>query len=129
MRLCAVLLAALFACAALAAPDAPADAAPGRVARVRLGSGAQAPKAWLDGRRLLVRRERGGWVALAGIALSAKAGSQLSVEVAHGDGRQEVRAVRVVGRKYLTQHLSVAPEQADLPPGQVARYEQEREHL
>jgi murein DD-endopeptidase MepM/ murein hydrolase activator NlpD len=112
-----------------AAADAPATAAPGRVARVRLGKAEQAPRAWLDERRLLVRRERGEWVAVAGVALSARVGSTLSVEVDHGDGRREARRVTVVSRKYPTQHLDVAPDQADLPAEQVARYEQEREHL
>lgn len=121
---------ALFlAGAARAAAGAPVVAAQGGVARLRLGAGGQAPKAYLDGRRLLVTRERGEWVAIAGIPLSAKAGSRLSVEVARDDGRREVRAVRVAGKRYLTQHLSVAPDQAVLPDEQLPRYEREREHL
>jgi murein DD-endopeptidase MepM/ murein hydrolase activator NlpD len=119
----------LLAGAARAAPDAPVAAAQGGVARVRLGKAAQAPKAYLDGRRLLVRRERGEWVALAGIPLSAKARSKLPVEVAYADGRREVRSVRVAEKKYLTQHLTVPPDQAVLPDEQLPRYEQEREHL
>jgi murein DD-endopeptidase MepM/ murein hydrolase activator NlpD len=118
----------LFAGPALSAP-APAVAAPGRIARVRLGRTDQPPKAYLDGRRLLVRVERGEWIALAGIRLGAKAGSRLSVEVAYGDGRREIRRITVVDRKYLTQYLSVAPDQADLPAEQLPRYEQERAHL
>ncbi len=118
----------LLARPALAASDAPADA-PGRVARVRLGAADTAPLAYIDGRRLLVRRERGEWVALAAIPLSAKAGSKLQVEVDYGGGRRELRPVRVTRKKYLTQHITVAAEQADLPPEQLARYEQEREHL
>jgi murein DD-endopeptidase MepM/ murein hydrolase activator NlpD len=120
---------ALLAGPALAATEAPAVAAPGRIARVRLGTADQAPKAYLNGRRLLVRRERGEWIAHAGIALSAQAGSRLSVEVAYRDDRRETRPVTIVGRKYLTQHLSVAPDQADLPAEQLPRYEKEREHL
>lgn len=123
-----LLLALLLAFPALAAPDAPADA-PGRVARVPLGVGEPAPKAWLDGRRLMVRRERGEWVALAGIPLSANAGAKLQVEVDYGGGRREARTVAVLGKKYLIQHLTVPADQADLPPEQLARYQQEREHL
>lgn len=74
-------------------------------------------------------RERGEWIAHAGIPLSAKAGSTLQVEVDFGDGRREVPPVKVVRKKYLTQHLSVPPGQADLPADQVSRYQQEREHL
>jgi len=127
-RLLLLLPALLLAFPALPASHAPAEA-PGRVARLRLGAADPAPKAHLDGRRLLVRRERGEWVALAGIPLSAKAGTTLQVEVDFGDGSRDVRPVAVIDKKYLTQHLSVAPDQADLPPEQVARYEQERAHL
>jgi murein DD-endopeptidase MepM/ murein hydrolase activator NlpD len=118
----------LLAGPALPAP-ASAVAAPGRIARIRLGSAGQPPRAQLDGRRLLVRYERGEWVALAGIPLSAKAASTLPVEVAYGDGRLETRRVIVVDRKYPTQYLSVRADQADLPAEQVSLYEQEREHL
>lgn len=124
-----LLLSALLpASPALPAPDAPA-AAPGGVARVRLGAADPSPQAYLDGRRLMVRRERGEWVALAGIPLSAKAGTTLQVEVVHGGDRREVRQIAIIDKKYRTQHLSVPADQADLPPEQLARYEQEREHL
>jgi murein DD-endopeptidase MepM/ murein hydrolase activator NlpD len=123
-----LLPALLLAFPALPAPDAPADA-PGRVARLRLGSADPAPQATLDGRRLMVRRERGEWVALAGIPLSAKAGTKLKVEVTYGSGKREIRSVAVVHKKYLTQHLTVAPDQAELPPEQLALYQQQREHL
>ena len=113
----------------LAAPDASGVAAPGRVARLRLGAADQAPRAHLDSRRLLVRHERGEWIALAGIPLSAKAGSTLPVEVDYGGDRRESRALPVVSRKYRTQHLSVPDDQAELPPEQLARYEEERAHF
>jgi murein DD-endopeptidase MepM/ murein hydrolase activator NlpD len=119
---------ALLAGPALAA-DAPAVASPGRIARVRLGKADRPPQAYLEAQRLLVRVERGEWIALAGIALGAKAGATLSVDVDYGDGRREAHPVRIVGRKYPTQHLTVAPDQADLPAEQLPRYEQERAHL
>lgn len=118
----------LFPLAALAAPRPP-TAAPGGVARVRLGRADPAPLAHLDGRRLLVRRERREWIALAGIPLSAQAGTTLQVEVDFGDGRREVRPVAIVDKKYPRQHLSIPGEPAELPPVELARYEQEREHL
>jgi murein DD-endopeptidase MepM/ murein hydrolase activator NlpD len=129
----AIVLAALAALSvvaspALPAPDGPA-AAPGRVARVPRGAADPAPQVYLDGRRLMVRRERRQWVALAGIPLGAKAGTTLQVDVAHGSGRLEVRPVTVLDKKYPTQHLSVPADQADLPPEQLSRYEYEREHL
>lgn len=128
----AALLAAALALPAfpsLALTDAPADAAPGRVAQLRLGAAAQAPKAHYDGRRLLVRQERGEWIALAGIPLSVKAGSTLPVEIDYGAGRREVRKLPVVPWTYQVQRLDLPPEQAELPPEQIARYEQEREHF
>ena len=119
----------LLAFPALPAADAPASDAPGRVARLRLGEADPAPQATLDGRRLMVRRERGEWVALAGIPLSAKAGARLKVEVTYGSGKRAVLPVAVVHKRYLTQHITVSAEQADLPPEQLALYEKEREHL
>lgn len=126
-RVLLLLPALLLAFPALAAPKV--KAVPGGVARLRLGRGDPAPIAHLDGRRLLVRRERREWVALAGVALSAKAGSTLQVEVDFGDGRRETRPVSIVDKKYPRQHLSIPGEPAELPPEQLARYEQEREHL
>src|SRR3954462_7330161 len=114
---------------AVAAPDPNVTAAPGRVARLHLGAGEQAPKASLDGRRLLVRRAGGEWLPLVGVPLSAKRGATLPVEVVQGDGRREVRPVFVVRWKYTTQHLELPPEQAELAPEQLARFEQEREHF
>jgi len=119
----------LLAGPALSAPDVPAVAAPGRIARVRLGKADQPPKAYLDKRRVLVMRERGEWVALAGIALGTRADSMLLVEVEYGDGRRESRQVSIIPRGYPVQQLAVAPDQADLAPDQVPRYQKERGHL
>jgi murein DD-endopeptidase MepM/ murein hydrolase activator NlpD len=119
----------LLAGPALAAKRKPPVAVPGGVARVTLAAGDPAPKAHLDGNRLLVRREKNEWVALAGVPLSAKVGSTLKVEVDFANGKRLVRPVKVIDKKYLTQHLSVAPDQAELPAEMLARYQQEREHL
>ena len=114
---------------ALAGSSAPVNAVPGGIARLRLGAAEQPPRALLDGRRLLVRREGGEWIAVVGVPLAARPRSELSVEVAHADGKREVLPIRVVGKKYLTQHITVPPDQADLPPDQIARYERQRVHL
>jgi murein DD-endopeptidase MepM/ murein hydrolase activator NlpD len=119
----------LLAGPALAAKRKPPVAVPGGVARVILAAGDPAPKAHLNGNRLLVRREKNEWVALAGVPLSAKVGSTLKVEVDFASGKRQVRTVKVVDKKYLTQHLTVAPGQADLPEEQLVRYQHEREHL
>src|SRR5688572_6698671 len=130
-RLAALLLAAVLVAlpaAGCAALDSPADAAPGRVAQLRLGAAPQPPQAHYDGRRLLVRQERGEWIALAGIPLSVKPGSTVPVEIDYGS-RREVRKLAVLPWKYHEQRIDMPPEQADLPPEQLARYEKEREHL
>lgn len=101
----------------------------GGLARVRLGKAEHAPKAWHDGRRLLVRRERGEWVAILGVPLAAQPKAELPVEVERADGTRETRVVRVVHKKYAMQHLTMDPGVADFPPEQLARFEQEREHL
>ena len=119
----------LLARPAFAAKPKPAVAAPGGVARLRLSAGDPAPKAHLDGIRLLVRREKKEWVALAGVPLSAKIGATLRVEVDFANGKREIRPVKVIDKKYLTQHLTVPPGQADLPEDMVVRYQQEREHF
>lgn len=119
----------LLARPAFAAKPKPPVAVPGGVARVILAAGDAAPKAHLNGSRVLVRREKNEWVALAGIPLSAKPGTRVRIEVDFANGKREVRPVKVVDKKYLTQHLSVPPGQADLPEEQLVRYQQEREHL
>jgi murein DD-endopeptidase MepM/ murein hydrolase activator NlpD len=98
---------------------------PGGVAKIRLESAAQAT---LNGNRVLVMREGSRWFAMVGIPLSAKPGSKLAVEVQYPD-RQQRLEIAVARKKYPEQKLSMAPEQADLPPGELARYEQERKHI
>jgi murein DD-endopeptidase MepM/ murein hydrolase activator NlpD len=119
----------LLARVALATPSGPITAVPGGVARLSLGTAEQSPKAFLDSRRLLMRSEGGEWVAVVGVPLTAKPQSTLSVEVTYADGKRAVLPIRVLDKKYLTQHITVAPDQADLPPEQMARYERERAHL
>ena len=43
-----------------------------------------------------------------------------AAEITHADGKQEVAQIRVVDKKYLTQHITVAADQADLPKEQIA---------
>ena len=129
MRRALLLLPALLlAFPALPAPDAPAGA-PGRVARVRLGTVDPPPQVYLNGQRLMVRREQGEWIALAGIPLSAKARSTVPVEIDYGGGRRVVRKLPIADWKYRTQHLNVPADQADLPPEQFERYQKERVHF
>ena len=128
----------LLALPALAAPawgkPAPGStlpriaAVPGGVARVDLGAAASAPQATVDGRRALVTRDAGSWVALVGIGLQAQPGAAVTVHVSDAAGSREI-AVRVQPRQYATQHLKVAPKHVQLSAEDLARHEREREHL
>ena len=128
----------LFALPALGAPawGKPAGeetlpriaAVPGGVARIDLGHGAAAPRATVDGRRLLVLRDGSRWAALVGIGLQAKPGTALSVQVDDVAGNRRI-AVRVQPKQYATQRLKVEPKHVQLSPEDLARHEREREHL
>jgi murein DD-endopeptidase MepM/ murein hydrolase activator NlpD len=93
---------------------------PGGVVKVDLDAPAQLT---VDGKRVLVMREAGKWVAVVGVPLNAKPGSRLRLE---GDRKLEIK---VVAKKYASQTLTVPKEQAELDPAQLAKYEQERKHL
>lgn len=73
-------------------------------------------------------REGDQWFALVGIPLSARPGSKLRLEVQYTDKQQRLE-IAVVRKKYPLQKLSMAPEQAELPTEQLARYEEERKHI
>src|SRR5262245_4399056 len=120
LSLAAVLLAPSFARAA-----ASRSAVPGGVASVVLGAYERAPTARVDGRRVLVRREGGNWIALVGISPAAAPGSKLRVEVEQG-AQFEIEGG---AKKYAAQRLPVPKDQVDLPAGQLARYEREHAHL
>ena len=108
--------------------SAAVPAVPGGVARISLGDSAQAPRTSLAGNRVLVMREADGWVAVVGIPLSTKPGAKLRVEVQYADKQRRLE-IAVTRKKYPQQKLSMAPEQAELPPEQLARYEEERKHI
>ncbi len=103
-------------------------AVPGGVARVDLGASPAAPRATVEGRRVLVVQDGANWLALVGIGLQAKAGSTIRLQVSDAGRSREVR-VRVKPKQYATQHLKVAPKHVQLSPEDLARYERERDHL
>ena len=83
----------------------------------------------MDGKRVLVVRDGSEWVALVGIALTAKAGSRLRIEAQRADGGVQRYDVTVAPKAYASQHLKVRPGQVELSPEDLARYERERAHL
>lgn len=94
---------------------------PGGVAKIALDAPASLT---VDGKRVLVLREAGKWVAVVGVPLSAKPGTKLRIQ-----GERRRLEVRVVAKKYPQQKLSVPREQAELDPEQLAKFEKERAHL
>ncbi|HYC46802.1 MAG TPA: peptidoglycan DD-metalloendopeptidase family protein [Burkholderiales bacterium] len=114
---------------------------PGGIARVRLGTGAHAPRVRVGANRALVVNEAGEWFALVGIPLSAQPGSKVVITVQRsspravdhprngGDVRMEQHEIAVKPKKYASQHLKVRPGQVDLSPADLARYKRERAHL
>ena len=78
---------------------------------------------------MLVVRDGGEWIALVGIALATKPGFTLRVEAERADGAVERYEVVVAHKAYPSQHLKVRPDQVELSPDDLARYERERAHL
>lgn len=77
-----------------------------------------------DGQRALVVRDRGTWIAVIGIPLSAPLAPR-KVVVHSGDSRQEIEFT--VGKKrYPTQSLKVKPGQVDLSSADLQRVGQEK---
>lgn len=91
---------------------------PGGVAVVDLGPGAAPPKAFIDGKPVLVVKEQDTWRAIVGLALSLKPGSQtLSVQTANGSRQVPFKVVAKVypeQRITLKNKRQVNPEPQDL---------------
>jgi murein DD-endopeptidase MepM/ murein hydrolase activator NlpD len=103
--------------------------APGGVARIALGASTEAPRATFNGVPVLVVKDGAQWVAVVGIALAAKPG-RAALKVQRGDNESRAAPAFVIKPfSYAEQRLKVAPGQVDLAPGDLARYERERDHL
>jgi murein DD-endopeptidase MepM/ murein hydrolase activator NlpD len=106
-----------------------ASPVPGGVAKIRLGAGAEPPRAHLGGDRLLVMRDGEAWFALVGIPLATKPGTKLAVEAELADGGRERFEIAVAPKRYGSQHLTAPRAQVELSAEDLARYERERVHL
>jgi murein DD-endopeptidase MepM/ murein hydrolase activator NlpD len=120
-----------FAARAQAQPQALPrfDAAvPGGVVSLPLGRSALQPQATLAGVPVLVMGSAAaGWVAVLGLPLAAKPGTQtLAVQDASGGTRRLPFTVKA--KRYAEQRLTVAPRHVDLSPDDLARHERERAH-
>ena len=100
---------------------------PGGIVYLPLGLATRRPTAQAQEAPLLVTGTPAGWMAVVGIALAATPGvSSISVTLEIGDTRQI--DYQVASKKYLEQHLKVAPGTVDLSPENEARYQRERAH-
>ena len=108
-----------------------ASLVPGGVARLSLGAAATRPEVRTrpgdEDVPVLVLGNPVQWVAVLGIALSAKPG-QASIRVASTNGTSRQLNYTVAPKRYLEQHLRVAPGTVDLSPEDEKRYERERHH-
>ncbi len=83
-----------------------ADSVPGGVALIPLRWDAPSPpRVEYQGRRLMVLRDRDKWVAVVGIALSAKPGEH-RISLLHGKQDQTYRFT-VQNKTYKTQHITI----------------------
>jgi len=106
-----------------------AASVPGGVALVKLGPGAEPPRARFMDERVLIMRDAAQWLALIGIPLDAKPGSAFSLVVERPGRDLETLAVDIRPKRYATQRLTVKPGQVELSAEDLARAGQEHAHL
>lgn len=88
-----------------------------------------APRVTYDGNRVMVLRTKNHWLAVIGIALGAPSGAG-TIEVQRGDTQAADSMSFELGSKaYVTQRLTVAPNQVDLSAQDAQRVETEQAHL
>jgi murein DD-endopeptidase MepM/ murein hydrolase activator NlpD len=127
LRLAAAL--ALLPATLSSAHALPREAAvPGGIALVRLGNGAERPRAWFGARRVAVLRDGKEWVALVGLPLALAPGEHaLRVQAGGGEG---MKPVRVGARHYPTQRITVPDQRKVEPtPGDMLRIEREQRRI
>jgi hypothetical protein len=122
----ALLLSSNFAHAAADLQLPQESAVPGGVKILRLDTtGDVPPYVEADGHRALVLQDRGGWVALIGIPLSAPVGP-FQVRVRDSAGAHDLDFA-LADKHYTTQSLKVAPGKVDLSAADLKRYTHEHE--
>jgi murein DD-endopeptidase MepM/ murein hydrolase activator NlpD len=102
---------------------------PGGVALLPLESaGEKPPAADVDGAQVMVLRDRGQWLAVLGIPLSAALGEH-TLNVRDADGTAHALSYIVGPKQYAEQKLTVAPSQVDLSAKDLKRVQAEQTKL
>jgi murein DD-endopeptidase MepM/ murein hydrolase activator NlpD len=103
-------------------------AAPGGVAKIRLGASTQAPHASFNGVPVMVVLDDTQWTAVVGIPLQSPSGSA-ALKVRR-EGVPDAHLVfQIKPFRYAEQRLTVAPGHVDLSAEDLARYERERARI
>ncbi len=103
-------------------------AVPGGVVALAIDAPADVrPVATLDGARVMVLRDGGRWLAVAGIPLDTKPGRRQLVVSRLGETVH--LGFDVAARQYATQKLTVPPGQVDLSKADLERTERERAQI
>lgn len=99
---------------------------PGGVAVVDLGQAAQAPEVTYRGRPVMVLREADGpWIAVVGIPLAARPGSE-AISVRGSGGAVRSIAFDIGAKKYTAQHIKLKNQRQVTPnPDDLKRIERE----
>ena len=121
----------LFLCSTAAfAFDLPTDSrVPGGVAVITLGTQAEPPPVvQFRGRRVMTLRPQDHWVAVVGIPLSAKPGTE-SIQVRRGSATTSV-SFQIQDKQYSTQHIKLKTNKhVDLSPKDLARHQRELKEI